>query len=124
MSPSSAPAKYQDVAAGFRSYLSGRLSSSNIAKVVERGQVQSVVDELIYQDNNINDGKAVEIGKALRASQVVTGNIQVLNGQVVITIKRIDVKTQQILSSAQSSGSYIDFDAVQRHAANAFVESF
>lgn len=109
---------------GFRSYLSGRLGAAKIAKVVERGQVQQVVDELIYQDNFINDGKAVEIGKALRAEQVVTGSIQVVHGQVVITIKRIDVQSQEIVSSSESSGSFIDFDQIQREAATTFIKDF
>ena len=117
-------AEHQRLEEGFRSYLSGRLGSSNLAKVVERGQVQTVVDELIFQDNHINDGKAVEIGKALRAEQVVTGTIQVVHGQVIITVKRIDVRTQQIISASESSGSFVDFDQIQRAAANTFIEGF
>ena len=109
---------------GFQSYLSGRLSTAEIATVVERGQVATVVDELIFQDRFINDGKAVEIGKALRAEQVVTGTIQVVHGQVIITIKRIDVRTQQIISASESSGSFVDFDQIQLAAANTFIEGF
>jgi TolB-like protein len=82
------------------------------------------VNELIYQDNFINDGTAVEIGKALRAEQVVTGTIQIMHGQVVLTIKRIDVRTQKILSSSEGSGSFVDFEQIQRVAASKFIEEF
>ena len=116
--------EHAELAEGFRSYLSARLGGSELATVVERGQVERVVDELIFQDKFINDGKAVEIGKALRAEQVVTGTIQIMNGQVVITIKRIDVRTQTIVSSSASSGSFIDFEQVQRVAASKFIEEF
>lgn len=116
--------EHRALSEGFRSYLSARLGGSELATVVERGQVERVVDELIFQDKFINDGKAVEIGKALRAEQVVTGTIQIMNGQVVITIKRIDVRTQTIVSSSASSGSFIDFEQVQRIAASKFIEEF
>ena len=116
--------EHGELAEGFRSYLSARLGGSELATVVERGQVERVVDELIYQDKFINDGKAVEIGKALRAEQVVTGTIQIINGQVVITIKRIDLRTQTIVSSSANSGSFIDFEQVQRVAASKFIEEF
>ena len=115
---------YQEIASGFRSYLSARLGGSELATVVERGQVERVVDELIFQDRFVNDGKAVEIGKALRAEQVITGTIQVMNGQAVVTIKRIDVRTQTILSSSASSGSFVDFEQIQRVAASKFMEEF
>jgi HEAT repeat protein len=116
--------EFKDLEEGFRSYLSGRLGGTELATVVERGQVQSVVNELIYQDNFINDGTAVEIGKALRAEQVVTGTIQIMHGQVVLTIKRIDVRTQKILSSSEGSGSFVDFEQIQRVAASKFIEEF
>lgn len=115
---------YNEIAIGFRSYLSARLGGSELATVVERGQVERVVDELIFQDRYINDGKAVEIGKALRAEQVITGTIQIINGQAVVTIKRIDVRTQTILSSSASSGSFVDFEQIQRVAASKFMEEF
>jgi hypothetical protein len=116
--------EYRELEEGFRSYLSGRLGGAELATVVERGQVQSVVNELIYQDNHINDGRAVEIGKALRAEQVVTGTIQIMHGQAVLTIKRIDVRTQKIISSSESSGSFVDFEQIQRVAASKFIEEF
>ena len=115
---------YNELINGFQSYLSGRLSSAKVATVVERGQVNTVIDELIYQDKFIDDGNAVEIGKALRASQVVTGSVQVFQGSVVITIKRIDVTTQEILSSSQTTGEILDFNALQQSAAQAFIDAF
>ena len=113
----------KEVAIGFQNYLSGALSSAQIATFVERGQVDKVMEELIYQDTNIDDNKAIEIGKSLRASQVITGNLQSHGNNVTITIKLIDVRNQEILHSAQSSGLLIDFDALQRDVATKFLES-
>ena len=109
---------------GVQDYLSGRISGAQIATVVERGQVDKVMEELIYQDQNIDDDKAISIGRSLRASQVVTGSIQRNGANVTITIKRIDVESQEILSSAEASGAIVDFDAIQREASSRFLERF
>ena len=72
----------------------------------------------------INDDQAIQIGQSLRAQQVITGSIQFFENKVTITVKRIDVASHEILSSAQVSGLVIDFDALQRDLAEQFVERF
>lgn len=113
-----------DLTQGFQNYLSGALSSSQVATIVERGQVDTVMEELIFQDQFINDDQAIQIGQSLRAQQVITGSIQFFENKVTITVKRIDVASHEILSSAQVSGLVIDFDALQRDLAEQFVERF
>ena len=113
-----------DEATGLQNYLSGSLSSAKVATVVERGQVDRIMDELVYQDTFINDNQAIEIGRSLRASQVITGTIQVSGNHITITIKRIDIESQEILSSAQTSGLLIDFDALQRQVSQDFIARF
>ena len=109
---------------GFQNYLSGVLSSSQVATIVERGQVNTVMQELIFQDQFINDNQAIQIGQSLRAEQVITGSIQFIDSHVTITVKRIDVASNEILSSAQVSGLILDFDALQRDVSAEFVERF
>lgn len=111
-------------ATGLQNYLSGSLSSAKVATVVERGQVNKIMDELVYQDSFINDDQAIAIGRSLRASQVITGSIQVSGNNMTITIKRIDIESQEILSSAQASGLVIDFDALQRQVSQDFIARF
>lgn len=114
----------KDQAVGLQNYLSGSLSSAKVATVVERGQVDKIMDELAYQDSFINDNQAITIGRSLRASQVITGNIQVSGNNMTITIKRIDIESQEILSSAQASGLILDFDAIQRQVSQDFIARF
>ncbi len=113
-----------NLATGFQHYLSGALSAGEVATIVERGQVDSVMAELVFQDTFINDNQAIQIGQSLRASQVITGTIQFQGNRTTITIKRIDVASNEILSSAQASGLTLDFDALQRDVAAQFVEKF
>ena len=114
----------ENQATGLQNYLSGSLSSAKVATVVERGQVDKIMDELSYQDTFINDNQAITIGRSLRASQVITGSIQVSGSNMTITIKRIDIESQEILSSAQASGLIIDFDALQRQVSQDFIARF
>lgn len=114
----------QSLQVGFQNYLSGSLSSAGVATVVERGQVDKVMAELIYQDSFIDDNKAISIGKSLRASQVISGNMQLYENHVTITVKRIDVESQEIISSAQVSGLQVDFDALQQQVVQQFIERF
>ena len=113
-----------DLAAGFQHYLSGALSAGEVATIVERGQVDSVMSELVFQDSFIDDNQAIQIGQSLRASQVITGTIQFQGNRVTITVKRIDVASHEILSSAQVNGLTLDFDALQRDVSNKFIEKF
>ena len=112
------------LAIGFQHYLSGALSSGEVATIVERGQVDSVMSELVFQDNFIDDNQAIQIGQSLRASQVITGTIQFQGNRATITVKRIDVASHEIISSAQVSGLTLDFDALQRDVSTQFIEKF
>ena len=113
-----------DLAVGFQHYLSGALSSGEVATIVERGQVDSVMSELVFQDTFIDDNQAIQIGQSLRASQVITGTIQFQGNRSTITVKRIDVASHEIISSAQVSGLTLDFDALQRDVSAQFIEKF
>ena len=112
------------LAIGFEHYLSGALSSGEVATIVERGQVDSVMSELVFQDSFIDDNQAVQIGQSLRASQVITGTIQFQGNRTTITVKRIDVASHEIISSAQVSGLTLDFDALQKDVSVQFIEKF
>ena len=114
----------KELAVGFQHYLSGALSSGEVATIVERGQVDSVMSELVFQDSFIDDNQAIQIGQSLRASQVITGTIQFQGNRATITVKRIDVASHEIISSAQVSGLTLDFDALQRDVSTQFIEKF
>lgn len=106
---------------GFDTYLSSRLASSGLLKVVERGEVKRVMSELAYQDRNIFDGDAVQVGRALRASRVVLPSAQQQGNTVTMIVKLIDVSTMEILASAEVSGMSDDLDAVRREVVTRFM---
>ena len=116
--------KGQAFSTGLQSYLSASLSQANLARVVERAQIDKVMEELIYQDRYIDDGKAIELGSSLRAAEVVTGTIQFHEDQIIVSIKRIDVISKEILSASTASGQVEDWDSVQRLAVERFVSAY
>ena len=114
----------QAFSSGLQSYLSASLSEAKLARVVERTQIDKVMEELIFQDRYIDDGKAIELGSSLRAAEVVTGTIQLHEDQIMVSIKRIDVVSKEILSAATASGQRDDWDSVQRQAVERFVSAY
>ena len=115
------PRALANTVAGFDTYLSSRLASSGLLKVVERGEVDRVMKELAYQDRNIFDGDAIQVGRALRASRVVLPSAQQQGNTITIIVKLIEVSSMEILASAEVSGSTDDLDAVRREAVTRFI---
>ena len=120
--PFSVGNEYQELEEGFRTYLRERLEKNALYTIIERGPIQRITNT--FHERNINDAKAIQFGKEIGAKQVVTGAFQIEHGVVVLTIKRIDVQTQQILSSLQTSGSLVDFEQIQQLIASKFLEEF
>ena len=91
------------LAIGFQHYLSGALSAE-VATIVERGQVNSVMSELVFQDSFIDINQAIQIGQSLQTI-VITGTIQFQDNRATITVKRIDVcqSRDSIISTGQWS---------------------
>ena len=108
----------------YQDFFTAALSSASVAKVVERKQIASVLSELHFQDAHIDDGKALKIGKMLRAGQVVTGSLQVTGDEVTCLSKRIDVATGEVWAAQPTVGSAHDLEALKRTCARRLVGSF
>jgi TolB-like protein len=115
------PRKLAEKVRGFDNYLSSRLASSGLLKVVERGEVSRVMAELAYQDRNIFDGDAIQVGRALRASRVVLPSAQQQGNTITMIVKLIDVATMEIIASAEVSGVSDDLDAIRREVVTRFM---
>lgn len=70
------------------------------AKIVDRSSLEKIKKQQEFQNSDwSNTDKVAEMGKALNASMVVTGQIMMFKSNLVTTIKLIDVNTTEILSS-------------------------
>ncbi len=111
-------------AGGLQDRFTALLAAEHVATVVERRQVAKVMDELVFQDTNIDDGKAVQIGKLLRAQQVVTGTVLVRGSAVTCVAKRVDVVTGAVTGSTEVVGQLHDLDALGRECATRLARTF
>lgn len=70
--------------------------------VVERSRLDDVVKELNFQNGIYTDAETVKsIGKMANADCVITGNVSVLAGELLLTARLIEVETGKILYTAK-----------------------
>lgn len=76
--------------------LEGKLGNSPFVEMVERNQIQKVLEELRYQQSGFTTSDAVEVGKHLNAEYILIGSINKLGSLLIITAKLVNVETSQI----------------------------
>lgn len=90
------PGLEEDIARTTSYLLEGKLGNSPFLELVERNQIQGVLDELNYQQTGLTTSNAVEVGKHLNAEFVLLGSINKLGSLLIITAKLVNVETTRI----------------------------
>jgi len=90
------PGLSEDIARTTSYLLEGRLGNSPFVELIERNQIQKVVEELRYQQTGLTTSDAVEVGKHLNAEFILLGSINKLGSLLIITSKLVNVETAQI----------------------------
>ena len=86
---------------GIAATITAKLGSMRGITVVERSQLQMVMEELKLQKSGIVDEKtAVKIGKQLGIHIVVIGEFQVAGDHIRISARFVEVQTGKVLSTA------------------------
>ncbi len=74
-----------------------QLFSSNDYKFVERANLNKVIDEMKFQENDeFDDGQAIEIGKLSGVKLVFIGRVKETGDDYMITVKGIEVNTGMV----------------------------
>jgi len=76
--------------------LEGRLGNSPFVEMVERNQINQVIEELKYQMSGMTTSNAVEIGRHLNAEYVLLGSLNKLGSLLILSAKLVNVETSQI----------------------------
>jgi len=75
-------------------------ANTGSASVVDRNSFDKIKTQLSFQSSDwSNADKVAQLGKALNANHVVVGQLLKFRGQIITTIKIIDVNTTTILAS-------------------------
>jgi TolB-like protein len=71
-----------------------------VARIADRSSFEKIRKQQEFESSDwSNADKVAEVGKALNASMVVTGQLMMFKSNLVTTIKLIDVNTTEIISS-------------------------
>lgn len=94
------------------------LAVSKDITLVERERLNDLLDEIKLQENPYFDqASASQLGKGLGASYIITGSYLVMNEELRIDARLIDVDTSQIALSVKSQGKISTFFDVQKKLA-------
>ncbi|MBD3178965.1 MAG: hypothetical protein GF417_04830 [Candidatus Latescibacteria bacterium] len=98
-------------------FLESRLAQSPSLKLVERSRVEDIIEELEFQQSELADrASAARIGKILGAAYMITGNVDRVGADLVISARIIMVETGEILGAREvhcgQCGSDDLFDAI------------
>lgn len=77
--------------------------------LVERSQIDRVIDEQNFQRSSLTENQMVKIGEILNLSKVVVGNINIIMGEYNIDVRVINIETGTIAATEGASfgqGSY------------------
>lgn len=83
------------------------LVNSRGFKIIEREQLDKVVKEMeMNQTGFIETTDAVEIGKMLHADAIITGSVALLNNQIQLNARIIEIESAYVISAETKTTSY------------------
>jgi len=95
------PGLEENVARTTTYLLESKLGNSPLVELVERNQIQKVLDELQYQQTGLTADNAIQVGQHLNAEYILIGSINKLGNLVIITAKLVNVQTARIEGSRE-----------------------
>lgn len=99
----------QDIALGdlISETFTTALVNSNNFKIIEREQLDKVVKEMeMTQTGFIESTDAVEIGKMLHADAIITGSVALLNNQIQLNARVIEIESAYVISAESATTHY------------------
>ena len=83
------------------------LVNSSAFKIIERAQLDKVIKEMeMNQTGFIETTDAVEIGKMLHADAIITGSVALLEGQIQLNARIIDIESAYVISAETKTTQY------------------
>jgi len=114
--------KYDGLGKAMSSMLISDIESNVSPKrlqLVERSQIQKILKEQSFQaSNSVNKNTAVQTGKLLGVNFLLVGDVYILNDQLLINARLINVETGDIIFSKKQDGKIITWLALKTNIAN------
>lgn len=117
--------EYDWLRKGIADMLITDVAKSRHVRVVERGQLESILKEqALTFSGAIDEDSAVEVGKLLNANTLIYGSFIVADKMIRIDARITDVETAIIATSLQSSGTVKQIFSVEKELAKKIFEYF
>jgi TolB-like protein len=111
--------------AGAADTLITKLAAVEQLVLVERAQIQKVLQEQDFQKIDVTDpAAAVRVGKVLAAQRIVIGTFAIQSDQVLFNARVVDVETAEVLSTASLTGAMERIFDTLYELADAVIRSF
>ena len=92
----------ESLAASVMNLVVSRLANAPLVDLVERGDVQQVLDELQFQNTGITSPRdAAEIGRLLNARHVLLGNVNQLGSSLTIALRLVETESGRVLGARE-----------------------
>ena len=92
----------ESLAASVMNLVVSRLANAPFLDLVERGDVQQVLDELQFQNTGITSPRdAAEIGRLLNARHVLLGNVNQLGSSLTIALRLVETESGRVLGARE-----------------------
>ncbi|MDR1901280.1 MAG: pre-peptidase C-terminal domain-containing protein [Treponema sp.] len=96
----------------------GRLSVNGIVRVVDRASFDKILEEMKFQASDWADKeRTAALGEATNADFVIRGEIDTMDGLIIITARMIDIRTAQVVA-------YSDVELTRMNEARAKMPEF
>jgi len=90
------PGFSEDVAKTATYLIESKIGNNPFVRLVERNQIDKVLEELNYQMSGMTTSDAAEVGKHLNADYILLGSINRLGNMIIMTVKLVNVETSRI----------------------------
>lgn len=92
----------ESLAASVMNLVVSRLANAPFLDLVERGDVQQVLDELQFQNTGITSPRdAAEIGRLLNARHVLLGNVNQLGTSLTVALRLVETESGRVLGARE-----------------------
>ena len=92
----------ETLAASVMNLVVSRLANAPFLDLVERGDLQQVLDELQFQNTGITSPRdAAEIGRVLNATHVLLGNVNRLGSSLTVALRLVETESGRVLGARE-----------------------
>jgi len=118
-------AQYKYVGKGLSEMIAAELRKSRDITLIEREKRTALLEELEFSLSDLADsGRQAEVGRLLAAAYIVFGELIDMGPQVLLSLRLVDVQTEQIVWNQTLSDSLSRYDSIAAWFASSLLEHF